>query len=535
MSPTLTAASYNASTGLLTLTGKNLTTTAAGYIASHISLKGDGGGTYQLTSGSKVLGSPTSSSVTLLLSAADQLAIDGLMNKNGNLANDGSAYNLSVTAGWDTSTATAGSTTVSVSSANTPSLSTVAYSAATGVFSFTGSQLDNHGNSGGITLSDLSLSVGVTGKYTFNSTDSVSNLSAKGFTITLSAADTASVNALLNGASSAKLSALAGWDSNSGAAITAQTVTVTAPPPVVSAASYNVTTGQLTLSGQYLASTASGYHITDFGLKGNGGVVYQLTSGSVVVGTPTSGSVTLQLSATDQTAVDNLLNKNGTLANDGTAYNLSLTAGWETGAGAVASQAVSASGLDVLYQTLIIKAISKPSSLAADSSGDIFVANPGNSTIDKFSANGTLLAPGRLRWVPTYAGYYSSTNIVSGGVTNTVNAALAQSPDIDSNGNGVANAYDQAPFFTSQQVNFGLTVTNQTPRRALLTWDTVPFATNYVYYATNLVGGNWMLYSKVLSTNVAGPVYPVSISDTNIAKGIRFYKVVVQPWLTYPY
>lgn len=441
MSPTLTAASYNASTGLLTLTGKNLTTTAAGYIASHISLKGDGGGTYQLTSGSKVLGSPTSSSVTLLLSAADQLAIDGLMNKNGNLANDGSAYNLSVTAGWDTSTATAGSTTVSVSSANTPSLSTVAYSAATGVFSFTGSQLDNHGNSGGITLSDLSLSVGVTGKYTFNSTDSVSNLSAKGFTITLSAADTASVNALLNGASSAKLSALAGWDSNSGAAITAQTVTVTAPPPVVSAASYNVTTGQLTLSGQYLASTASGYHITDFGLKGNGGVVYQLTSGSVVVGTPTSGSVTLQLSATDQTAVDNLLNKNGTLANDGTAYNLSLTAGWETGAGAVASQAVSASGLDVLYQTLIIKAISKPSSLAADSSGDIFVANPGNSTIDKFSANGTLLwSLGSGTVDPISLAVDSSGNVWEADwVTNKLNQFSSSGSLLQTIGSGLKN------------------------------------------------------------------------------------------------
>jgi hypothetical protein len=149
-------------------------------------------------------------------------------------------------------------------------------------------------------------------------------------------------------------------------------------------------------------------------------------------------------------------------------------------------------------------------------------------------SNNVVIKPGRLLWVPTYAGYYSSTNIVVNGVTNTVNAALAQSADIDSNGNGVANAYDQSPFFTAQEINFGLTITNQ-PRRALLTWDTVPLATNYVYYATNLVGGNWLLYSNFLSTNVVGPVYPVTVSDTNISKGIRFYKVVVSPWLTYPY
>lgn len=150
-------------------------------------------------------------------------------------------------------------------------------------------------------------------------------------------------------------------------------------------------------------------------------------------------------------------------------------------------------------------------------------------------SNNVVVKPGRLRWVPTYTGYFSSTNIVVNGVTNTVNAALAQSPDIDSNGNGLANAYDQSPFFTAQEINFNLTLTNQPVRAAVLNWDTVPYATNYVYYATNLVGGNWWLYSSFISTNVVGPTYPVTIFDTNIAKGIRFYKVVVSPWLTYPY
>jgi hypothetical protein len=149
-------------------------------------------------------------------------------------------------------------------------------------------------------------------------------------------------------------------------------------------------------------------------------------------------------------------------------------------------------------------------------------------------SNNVVVRPGRLRWVPAYKGYFSSTNIVVNGVTNIFNAAVAQSTDIDSNGNGVANAYDPTPFFTAQQINFSLTITNQ-PRRALLTWDTVPFATNYVYYATNLAAGNWLLYSNFLSTNVAGPTYPVTVSDTNISRGIRFYKVVVSPWLTYPY
>src|ERR1039458_1617180 len=41
-----------------------------------------------------------------------------------------------------------------------------------------------------------------------------------------------------------------------------------------------------------------------------------------------------------------------------------------------------------------------------------------------------------LRWVAAYAGHFSSTNIVyPDGTTNTFNAALAQSSDIDSDGN----------------------------------------------------------------------------------------------------
>ena len=47
---------------------------------------------------------------------------------------------------------------------------------------------------------------------------------------------------------------------------------------------------------------------------------------------------------------------------------------------------------------------------------------------------------GRLLWVPQYAGYFSSTNLVyPDGSTNTVNAALAASKQVDSDGDGLAN------------------------------------------------------------------------------------------------
>jgi hypothetical protein len=145
------------------------------------------------------------------------------------------------------------------------------------------------------------------------------------------------------------------------------------------------------------------------------------------------------------------------------------------------------------------------------------------------------VVPGRLRWVPTYAGLFSSTNIVINGVTNTYNAALAKSKDIDSDGSGVANVNNPSPFFTAQQINFSLTVTNQPKRAAVLSWTTVPLATNSVYFSSSLLTNNWQLYTNFLSTNVLGPSYVTTVSDTNILNGTRFYKVLVQPWLTYPY
>jgi hypothetical protein len=149
---------------------------------------------------------------------------------------------------------------------------------------------------------------------------------------------------------------------------------------------------------------------------------------------------------------------------------------------------------------------------------------------------------GRLLWVPTYAGYFSSTNIVSGGVTNTVNAALAQSSDIDSNGNGIPNASDPSPFFLASEVNFTETLTNVPPLSIRLSWDTIPNATNYVYYETNLVSTNWIL----LQTNSSMPANPFispqpegsSVTNISVLDPInqvqpRYYRVTVQPDLTY--
>ena len=350
--PTINSVKYNAANGLLTLNGLYLTTDSHQYVATDLTLKGDGNSSYTLTSGSSVAGVPTNTSVSIQLSAADQLAINGLLNKSGLAANDGSIYSLNAGSGWDSSISVANSQPISVSNTVAPTLTAVSYNAASGVFSFTGNHLSNHGSSNGIAVNNFSLTGGSNGNYQFNATnDSVSNLSSTGFTITLSNADKTAVNSFVTVNGTAPLSgaaynlnSLANWDSNNGASISTQSVYVSGLLPTLSSASYNAATGQLTLSGNNLTTASSNYLVTDFILKGDGNTSYTLSNSSTISGTPTSTSLSIQLSVTDQLAINGLFNKNGTLANDGSSiYNLSTTIGWDTGANPITTLGITVS------------------------------------------------------------------------------------------------------------------------------------------------------------------------------------------------
>jgi hypothetical protein len=192
----------------------------------------------------------------------------------------------------------------------------------------------------------------------------------------------------------------------------------------------------------------------------------------------------------------------------------------------------------------------------------------GNSVaeaIDNASKNGA--NNGRLRWISSYTGYYSSTNLVSTNkngtiITNTVNAALASSPTIDSDSDGIPNSVDSTPFFLASQINLNSTVTNVPPKMVKVQWATIPNATNFVYYTTNFMSTNWLPYTNfqnwyfgnnVAVTNAAHgngfrspQVYiknaslPDNSQQTNvwvfdaITNVPHYYKVVVWPWVTFP-
>ncbi len=150
---------------------------------------------------------------------------------------------------------------------------------------------------------------------------------------------------------------------------------------------------------------------------------------------------------------------------------------------------------------------------------------------------------GRLRWVPSYAGFNSSVTQVdlseNDGVTtattNTYNAALANSSTIDSNGDGIANGKNSPnpTFFTSAQVNLQPAVTNSTPPGFAITWNSIPGSTNTVYYTTNMASGAWMTLTNFVSPSVVPPVngWPITnrVFDLMNPTQNRSYKVEVMP------
>jgi hypothetical protein len=149
------------------------------------------------------------------------------------------------------------------------------------------------------------------------------------------------------------------------------------------------------------------------------------------------------------------------------------------------------------------------------------------------------------------------------GTTNTFNTALAQSSDTDSDGDGIVNSLDPTPFFVPSQVNFTVTTTNLPPLSARIEWTTIPNATNFVYYKTNLLAANWLAFTNfknfyygnnVAVTNSAHSNYfnspqayimSLSAADNSQTTNVwvydvitntpHYYKVVIWPWLNFPH
>ncbi|MES2942554.1 MAG: Ig-like domain-containing protein [Pseudomonadota bacterium] len=347
--PTISFATYDATTGVLTVTGADMTT---GDIidVSKLTLTGEGGVTRTLTTGNVTATSSTQFSITL--NAADKDAVTLFANNAGSSSTSGTAYNIAAEDDWDTAV-TAGDTSdlllngVTVSSVAVPTIGTATYDAAAGVFVVTCTGLlSKAGVANDINVSKLSFrGEGGSGSlYTFTSA-SVEITSSTTFTVTLNDADRARVSYIADklgttsiSGSAYILNAAEDWAAGANAAVNVvdnigNSVTVgNIPVPAIDSATYNVTTGVLQVTGtNFLARSGlnNDIDVTKLSVLGQGGGSYTLT-GATVEATSTTFSVTL--TGADKTAVDLLLNQNGTSSISGTTFNLAAAEDWARGA-----------------------------------------------------------------------------------------------------------------------------------------------------------------------------------------------------------
>ncbi len=135
-------------------------------------------------------------------------------------------------------------------------------------------------------------------------------------------------------------------------------ISFTASLPTISSATYNGGTGLLTVTGTNFVANSGSANDVDVSLltiTGNGGNSRAVTSATdVEITNATTFSVTL--SGAEKDAVDLLLNKTGTSADDATTYNLAAAEDWMAGAPAATDIAdLSGNGISVNTPTDTIK------------------------------------------------------------------------------------------------------------------------------------------------------------------------------------
>ncbi|SEN22018.1 DUF4347 domain-containing protein [Nitrosomonas marina] len=374
--PTITSAVYDSDTGIIIITGTNLYKKTGGANDIDISTLtftgGVGNATYTLTSSSDTeTTSATTFSITL--SGADKTSVDTLLDQVGTTSYGGSTYNLTAADNWLTATDTAvniADSTTAITVTASPKITSATYNADTGILVVTGTNIQANSSGADIDASTLTITGEGAAVHTLTDSADVERDSTTQFTITLSSADKAAINQIINkdGAISTSgttynLAAADNWNTDvsagdtsdsTGNGITASNVA----SPAITSATYNASTGILTVTGTSfvtISGAANDIIASKFSFTGEDGIAYALTdSADVDIISDTSFSLTL--SATDKAAVNQLLNKNGTISTGGITYNLAAAEDWAAGADTTVN-VVDASGNGITASNVAVPVI----------------------------------------------------------------------------------------------------------------------------------------------------------------------------------
>jgi antibiotic biosynthesis monooxygenase (ABM) superfamily enzyme len=337
--PTITSSTYNASTGVLVVTGTNLVATAGAtndIDVSKLSLTGEGGSSYTLTTSNVELTNATSFSITL--NATDIAAVNQILNKNGTSSTGSTTYIIVAADNWNpamTGSADLTGNAVIVSDVAVPTITSATYDIVSGSFVVTGTNLLNlSGATNDIDVTKLTFTG--QGASTFTLTSNTTNVeitNGTSFTVSLGATDKTSINALLNkngtssiGGTTYNLTAAEDWNAGAdpaeviadltGNGITVSNVatitttgTLAALTTIYATASSNTSfsVSGASLTNDIIVTAPTGFEVSVSTTSGFGNTVtltqtsgtvsittvyVRLKSNSTVAGSPYSGDVT---------------------------------------------------------------------------------------------------------------------------------------------------------------------------------------------------------------------------------------------------
>jgi hypothetical protein len=132
---------------------------------------------------------------------------------------------------------------------------------------------------------------------------------------------------------------------------------------------------------------------------------------------------------------------------------------------------------------------------------------------------------GRLRWVRDFAGPGSGQDLaLPSGRVIRVNRGLLESPTIDSDGDGLANAIDPVPF---AEPELTVTVVASDPQVTVLKWAAAPLTSYVVEYSTDPVSGDWQALGA--ASNPTSGVVLLSVEDHDGGETNRYYRLRYEP------
>ncbi len=537
--PAITSATYDASTGILSVTGTNL---ASGDTidVSKLSITGQVG-FYTLTTANVTASSGTAFSVTL--NAADQLAINGILNKNGTSAVDTTTFNLAAAANWDVTASAAADLTgngVTVSNVTAPTITSATYDGSTHVFTVTGTNLvKTIGATNDVTISTLTIKGEGGATRTLSTTGNVEVTSATSFTFTLAGADIAAVDTLLNknGTSAVStttynIAAADDWNSvvtgGNIADLTGNGITVANAAPSILSSTYDASTGILSVTAVNIVGGDT-IDVSKLSLTGQGGS-YTLTSPNVTASSSTAFSVTLN--AADQLAINGILNTNGTSAVDTTAFNLAAAANWN---------ATTTSNADLTGNTVTVSNVTAPTITSATYDGTtntLVVTGTGlvktvdatnDVTVNKFTITGegsatyTLSTSGNVEVTSATSFTVTLTGADINGVASLLNKNGTSSASSATTYN-IAAADDWNSVITGGNIQDltgnGITVSNAAPSILSSTYDA---ATGILSVSVvNIAGGDTIDVSKLSVVGQGGGSYTLTTANVTAGSSTAF-------------